>query len=76
VKLPAADVREVLVEGEVTDGCEIIEVAEAVAGVGQFKVSAAQLLVLHFQFDLVDVEFLDEPAGLGGGERRGFRPPG
>jgi len=42
------------VEGAVADGCEVIEVGKTFPGAVQLNLGPAQLLVLQFQFDLVD----------------------
>jgi hypothetical protein len=48
------------VEGEIPDGREVVEVDVAIVGLLQGELGPPQLLVLHLQLDLVDVQLVEE----------------
>ena len=48
----------VAAEGAITDGGQVIEVKIALAGDLDLRLSAAQLLVLHLQFNLMDMQLM------------------
>ncbi len=48
------------VEGKVTDRCRVVELAEPIAGVLQIQLGSSQFVILHFQLDLVNFQFVDD----------------
>ena len=57
--------RSIAVEGEVAHGGEVVEVGVAFQRGFHLRPRKAQLLVLHLQFDLVHLQFVDELLGVG-----------
>ena len=54
----------------------VVEVDIACAGGFQFGVGAAQFFFLQYQFDLMHLQFMQQPsAGLGRYRAAGLRPP-
>ena len=60
-------------DGAVANGGEIVEVEIAGAGGGEFVLRPAQLLVLHFQLDLVDLQLVQQRARCFRRRRRQIR---
>lgn len=65
------------VEGQIPDGCHVVEMGKTVARGFEVELEAAQFLVLHFQFGLMDTQLVNEPLRIRidrfGCCRRGFR---
>lgn len=53
-------------QGEVTDRGELVEIHIAVAGLFQRGIGAPQLFILHFQFDLMHLELVQQFLGRAG----------
>jgi hypothetical protein len=61
------------VKRDVSDRRKLVEIEVAVAAFRELELRAAQLFVLHLQFDLVDAQVVEQVAGLlKGPGRAGF----
>ena len=59
-------------EIEETHRCHVEKVSVAVEGGFQLNAGREQLGILHFQLNLLDFQFVEEPAGVGRAERRAW----
>ena len=51
----------VWIETEIGNRGEVVEIDVFLAGCREFRLRPSELLILHFELDLVYLEFLDEP---------------
>ena len=54
------------VQRQVSDGRKVVQFGIGIARLGQLDLRLPQLLVLHLQLDLVDLQFVDEFLDVGG----------
>ena len=54
----------VWIEAEIGNGGEVVEIDVFFAGCGDLRLGPLELLILHFELDLVHLKLLDEPFGI------------
>ncbi len=54
-----------VVQGHIPQWGKVVEIGKLLGARGGFPVRAAQLCVLHLQFDLVDLQLMEESLGVG-----------